>query len=312
MKYREFTINVQRDAVDIVCAMLYDYPIQGVEIRDEYITEEEQKEMFVNVVGFENKQEEECPITFYISYEDDFNEILSKIKVELIDLASRMELGSLELSAKDSDDENWAHNWKTFYKPFMIGKRILIRPIWEQVESVDHVIPEIIVDIDPGMAFGSGTHETTSLAVKALDKYLGDTKTIIDIGCGSGILGIIAAKLGVEKGILIDLDQSACKIAKENVITNKTEDKLTVIHGDLLENISEVGDLVISNIFAEVIIAMTPDVKKVLKKTGLFISSGIIDDKELDVIATLNNNGFEIIEVFRDGGWVSIVSKYID
>jgi len=311
MKYREFTIKVKRDAVDIVCAMLYNYPIQGVEIGDEYIAEEAQKETFVNLVEFENKKLDDLSIIFYISYEDDFNGILKSIKLELDDISTRTKLGSLELSAKDSDDEDWAHKWKTFYKPFMIGSRILIRPIWEPVESIDHIIPEIIVDIDPGMAFGSGTHETTSLAVKALDKYIGNIKTIIDIGCGSGILGIIAAKLGAEKGILIDVEQSACEIAKENVISNKTEDKLTVIHGNLLENISEVADLVISNIFAEVIIALTPDIKKVLKKTGLFISSGIIDDKEADVLKILESNGFSIVEVFRDGGWVSIVSKYI-
>ncbi len=218
-------------------------------------------------------------------------------------------MGSLKLSADDSDDADWAHNWKAFYKPFMIGDRILVRPIWEDIDSIDGRKAEIIIDIDPGMAFGSGTHETTSMCVRALDKYIGGNETLIDLGCGSGILGIAGAKLGIQSGILIDLDQSACKIASENVISNGVDDRLTVIHGDLLDKVSEPVEMVVANIFAEVIIGVSKDVKAILQDGGLFIASGIITEKEDDVIAALAGNGFCVLEVLREGGWVAIIAK---
>jgi ribosomal protein L11 methyltransferase len=311
MDYREFNIFVKRDAVDLVCASLYDFPIQGVEIGDQYISEEDQKAMFVDALGIDNIQEDEIPVKFYISYEDDVEQIIKAIMDEIRALSERVELGSMRLTTAETSDDDWAHNWKSFYYPFMIGKRILVRPIWEDVTSVDGIIPEFIIDIDPGMAFGSGTHETTSMCVKALDKYVMGKETLIDLGCGSGILGIAAAKLGIEKGILIDLDQSACKIANENIISNQVADKLSVIHGDLLENVSEVVDIVVANIFAEVIIGVTPDVKKLLKVNGLFITSGIITEKEEAVVETLQANGFEIKEIFHDGGWVAIISQHV-
>lgn len=309
MKYREFTMFVNREAADVVCAMLYDYPIQGVEIGDEYISEEDQKAMFVDALEFENIIQEEVSIKFYLSYEEDVKELFEAIQEELVEIGKHIPLGSLRMESDDSSDEDWAHNWKAFYKSFMIGDRILVRPIWEDTVSVDGITPEFIIDIDPGMAFGSGTHETTSMCVKALDKYVTGNETLIDVGCGSGILAIAAAKLGIQKGILIDLDQSACTIARENVQSNHVEDKLTVIHGDLLQNISETVDIVVANIFAEVIMMVTPDVKKVLKSNGLFIMSGIITEKEENVICVLKDNEFDILEVLHDGGWVAIVAK---
>lgn len=312
MKYRELTLSVHKDAVDVVCAMLYNYPIQGVEILDFYLTEEEQKEMFVDIMGIENNQNEELPIKFYISFEDNVGEILLSIQEELIEMSSYMTLGSLKLETSESDEEDWAHNWKTFYKPFMIGQRILVKPIWETIpKDSEFSKAEIVIEIDPGMAFGSGTHETTSMCVKGLDKYITTEDTVIDLGCGSGILGIASIKLGAKHAHLIDLDLSAIKIAKENCASNQVENAVTVIHGDLLENINEVVDVVVANIFADIIIGVTDDVKKVLKQSGLFITSGIIVERQDDVIAKLQSSGFEVIEILKEAGWVAIVSKQI-
>jgi ribosomal protein L11 methyltransferase len=311
MRYNEFTLYVKRETSDIVCAMLYEFPIQGVEIGDEVLTDEEQAQMFVGIFDMDNIPLEEVSIKFYLSEDDDMEQIIKDIKIKLDDLNTRLPLGSLKFESGITDDIDWAHNWKKFYKPFMIGERILIRPIWEDIESIDDIIPEIIIDIDPGMAFGSGTHETTALVVKGLDKYIQGGESLIDLGCGSGILGIVATKLGIKQGLLIDLDQSACKMARENVESNNTSDKLTVIHGDLLENVETTVDIIVANILAEIIISVTPDVTKVLKKDGLFISSGIISEKEAEVASCLVQNGFEIIEVMHDGDWVAFVSKYI-
>lgn len=309
MQYKVFNLTVNREAVDVICAMLYDYPIQGVEILDDYLTDEEQSAMFVNVMEMENKMRQEVVLRFYLSEEDDVKSLFEEIQAGLKDLSARISLGSLTLSTDDSNDEDWAHNWKAFYKPFMIGKRILVRPVWEDVDSIDGLIPEIIIDIDPGMAFGSGTHETTSLSVRALDKYIKGNEYLVDVGCGSGILGIVASKLGIKEGVLIDLDQSACKIAKENVATNGVDHNLTVIHGNLVDKVSEKADIVVANIFAEVIMGVTPEVKDIVKEDGLFIASGIILEREADVIKVLEENKFEVLEVIRDGGWVVIISK---
>jgi len=312
MKYRELTLSVHKDAVDVVSAMLYNYPIQGVEILDFYLTEEEQKEMFVDMMGIENNQHEELGVKFYISFEDNIGEILASIQEELIEMSSYMVLGSLKLESSESDEEDWAHNWKVFYKPFMIGNRILVKPIWETIEKESEFAQaEIVIEIDPGMAFGSGTHETTSMCIKALDKYISQSDTVIDLGCGSGILGIASIKLGATHATLIDLDLSAIKIAKENCASNKVESSVTVLHGDLLQNVNHVVDVVVANIFADIIIGVTDDVKKVLKSEGIYITSGIITERQEAVEEKLRQSGFEIIEVIKEAGWVAIISKQI-
>ncbi|MBN2222966.1 MAG: 50S ribosomal protein L11 methyltransferase [Vallitaleaceae bacterium] len=309
MKYRELTIYIQRDAVDVVCAMLYDYPIQGVEIMDQFLSQEEQDEMFVDAIEFDNVMAEEVGVKFYLSYEEDLTQILESIDQRLDELAECMDLGSRRLTTEDSFEEDWANNWKQYYKPFFIGSDILIKPLWETLDEESKKKARIIIDMDPGMAFGSGTHETTSLCIRALDRYLKPTDTFIDVGCGSGILGIVAAKLGANKGILIDLDKNAVKVAKENIEINQVASNLEVLHGDLLQNIHEEVDLVVANIFAEVIMGVSPDVHKILKPEGLFIASGIIHEKAQLVCDKLEADSFEVLEVVKDGGWVVIISK---
>lgn len=309
MDYKVFDLSVNRNQADLVCATLYDYPIQGVEILDAFITEDEKEAMFVDVMGLENVAEEEIIVRFYLSTEDDIKALFDEIMNRIHTMDREVSLGSLKVTTGDSKDEDWAHNWKKFYEPFMIGSRILVRPVWEDVQEIDGVKPEIIIDIDPGMAFGSGTHETTFMCVSALDQYITGNETLVDVGCGSGILGIAAAKLGIQEGTLVDLDQSAVKIAKENVATNGVSDRLTVIHGNLVDYIDEPVDVVVANIFAEVIIGVTPDVSKIVKDNGLFITSGIIKEKEADVTDVLKSNGFEVVEVLNKGGWVAIVSR---
>ncbi len=311
MDYKVFDLSVARDQADLVCASLYDFPIQGVEIVDPFITKEEMKAMFVDDMAIENVPNNEVIVRFYLSYEDDIESIFQEIMKNLLAMKETVYLGSLDVTREESKDEDWAHNWKKFYKPFMIGDRILVRPIWEDTKSIGDIKPEIIIDIDPGMAFGSGTHETTYMCVTALDKYLSGGEVLVDVGCGSGILGIAGAKLGIQRGILIDLDQSACAIAKENVENNQVKDQLRVIHGNLVDYIREEVDVVVANIFAEIIIGVTPDVSEIVKHEGLFIASGIIREKEELVVQTLKDNGFLILEILRKGGWVAIASKKV-
>jgi ribosomal protein L11 methyltransferase len=304
MKYIEIETSLSRDDVDVFCAQLYDFPIQGVEIIDEYISENEQKQMYVDALEFDNIMEEQVGVRFYLSEEDDVQKIMGTIQTLFPEYVFRQKM---------SDDQDWAHNWKKYYKPFAISKRMVVKPIWEDINAwPDFRNAEIIIDIDPGMAFGSGTHETTSLCMKAIEKYTKPEDSFVDIGCGSGILGIAAAKLGAGKGILIDIDASACKIARENVMSNRVEDQLEVIQGDLLENISAKVDFAVANIFAEIIISVTGDVHKILKNQGIFIASGIIKEKEELVVSYLTEHGFDILDITRDGGWIAIVSKSRD
>jgi ribosomal protein L11 methyltransferase len=304
MKYIEIETSLSRDDVDVFCAQLYDFPIQGVEIIDEYISENEQKQMYVDALEFDNIMEEQVGVRFYLSEEDDVQKIMGTIQTLFPGYVFRQKM---------SDDQDWAHNWKKYYKPFAISKRMVVKPIWEDINAwPDFRNAEIIIDIDPGMAFGSGTHETTSLCMKAIEKYTKPEDSFVDIGCGSGILGIAAAKLGAGKGILIDIDSSACKIARENVMSNRVEDQLEVIQGDLLENVSAKVDFAVANIFAEIIISVTGDVHKILKNQGIFIASGIIKEKEELVVSYLTEHGFDILDITRDGGWIAIVSKSRD
>jgi ribosomal protein L11 methyltransferase len=304
MKYIEIETSVSRDDVDIFCAQLYDFPIQGVEIIDKYISENEQKQMYVDALEFDNIMEAQVGVRFYLSEEDDIKKIMGTIQ--------NLFPGYVFMQ-KISNDEDWAHNWKQYYKPFEISKRMVVKPIWEDINDwPDYRNTEIIIDIDPGMAFGSGTHETTSLCMKAIEKYTKQEDSFVDIGCGSGILGIVAAKLGAGKGILIDIDASACKIARENVLSNRVEDQLEVIQGDLLEHISDKVDFAVANIFAEIIILVTNDVHKILKNQGIFIASGIIKEKEDLVVSYLTKHGFDILDITRDGGWIAIASRSRD
>ncbi len=301
MKYIEIETQVQREVAEIFSAQLYDYAIQGVEIIDNHISEDEQKAMFVDALSFDNTQEEQVGIRFYLSEEEDIQQILEEIQGRF---------PTQIFTHKVSDDEDWAHNWKKFYKPFSVGQRMVVKPVWENLDQWhEFKHAEIVIDIDPGMAFGSGTHETTSLCMKAIEKYTHQGDTFVDVGCGSGILGIAAAKLGAGQGFLVDIDENACKIARENIKTNQVQNQLVVIQGNLVETISETVDFVVTNIFAEVIVVVAPSVHQILKESGYFIASGILVEKESVVRDALEKNGFEIIECRRDGEWSAFVSR---
>lgn len=310
MKYEIITVDLKRDVVDWVSALLYDYPIQGVEIVDPYITEEEQAHMFVDAFEIDNVKKDIVPVKFYLSEEDDVVKIVEDVRVFFEDLVKREDIGPVNLRLEATEDADWANNWKAYYKPFWVNDRIAVKPVWEELPTDSpYQKASVLITIDPGMAFGSGTHETTSLCIKALEDYINPGDSFVDVGCGSGILGIAAAKLGAGEGKLVDLDASAVTIAKENVALNKVDETLTVIHGDLLEKVTEPVDLVVANIFAEVIVGVTPDVIRILKDKGIFIASGIITEKEDMVTHALKENGMDIVTVNHDGGWVAVVAR---
>ena len=229
------------------------------------------------------------------------------IRSSLQNIAQYLPVGSGQITITAMKEEDWANNWKQYYKPFHIGK-IRVVPSWLEAEPEEG---DIVIRMDPGMAFGSGTHETTSMCVAMLEEQIRGGETVFDIGCGSGILGIAAAKLGAGKVYCTDLDAKAVKVAGENTVENGVDAQIGVYQGDLLQIPELAGvhpQVVVSNIIADVIIGFCPDVHQVLAAGGSFIASGIIREREQDVTEALEKAGFHVVRVDRKGSWCAVLS----
>lgn len=223
---------------------------------------------------------------------------------ELIEFG--LDIGKGHIIIKQIDEEDWANAWKKYFKPFKAGDKIVIKPTWEDYEMQQN---DIIVEIDPGMAFGTGDHETTLMCLKLLERYVKKGDTVFDVGCGSGILGIAAGKLGAGKVLCVDFDENACKVASENVEINKMEHVVNVKRGNLLDVVTYKADIIVANIIADIIISFSKQASELIKTGGIFISSGIITQKRDDVIQELKKNKFSIIEVMEMGEWCAITAK---
>ena len=231
---------------------------------------------------------------------------LSTRMAELRALALGFDLGTLEIGTQNVRDEDWSEVWKKFYKPFRAGKSLIVKPTWEPYEPQTG---DRIIEIDPGMAFGSGTHETTGMCLELLEEALHGGETVIDVGTGSGILAIGAAMLGAKEVLAIDIDPTAVKVAKENVAHNGLEDRITTIEGNLLDKTDMVCDLCVANIIADVICFFAQPLTNHIVSGGHFICSGIIKEREQDVTDALLAAGYEILKISRKGEWVAMLSR---
>ena len=203
------------------------------------------------------------------------------------------------------DDSEWKDNWKEYFKPKKVSERIVVKPTWEEYEKKDD---EIVLEIDPGMAFGTGTHETTSLCIKALEEYMKEGDEVLDVGCGSGILSIAAALLGAKDVLGIEIDPVAVDISKENILLNHVENVAKAQYGDLTKGVDYKADIVVANLMADLVMMLTDDVAKHMKPGAKFISSGILDEKLVTVADYIRGKGFAIDEVKQDGMWCAIVA----
>ncbi|MEG0371531.1 MAG: 50S ribosomal protein L11 methyltransferase [Clostridium sp.] len=308
-KWFEVKIVTKSEAVEPVSGIFYGLDVKGVSIEDPEDINIKQKDKlswdFADVNIFEFGAEA-AVVKGYFNESENIEEIIKYVenKVEEIrEMGINVGLGHVTTSSVFEED--WATSWKKYYKPLRIGNKILIKPIWEEVEASE---TDIIVELDPGMAFGTGTHETTSMCVELLEKYLTKNDRVFDIGTGSGILSIVASKLGAKDVVGVDLDPVAVASAKENVSFNKIEN-VEIIHGDLVNVIEGKAGIVVANIIAEVVVYLTSIIKPFIGKDGHFITSGIIQDRKEDVINALNKEGFEIIEITEKGEWVAIAAK---
>lgn len=316
MKWRKVSLVTTTEAVDLISALFDELGFEGIQIEDHVpLSEEEKKSMYIDIVPDLGPDDGKAVISSYVDMELDVNEMKEKIENGLDELALFVDLGERKISFDETDDEDWINNWKAYFKPFRVTDDIVIKPTWETLEDVKE--GDIVVNIDPGTAFGTGTHETTKLCIQGMEDYLNADSKVLDIGCGSGILSIIALKLGVDYAVGTDIDPIAVEVAKENATVNEIQDgKFAVYEGNLIDDEAlqkEVGlgayDVVVANILADVIIPLSSQVSKFMKEDGIFISSGIIDIKKDEVEAALIQNGFEIIKINQMGDWFSFLAK---
>lgn len=305
----EIRVITKSEALEPVSGIFYGLDCKGVAIEDPNdILEREQGPLtwdFADINVLEHKGEV-AVVEAYFSEEDNIEEVLEYVNGKMRELKEMgIDTGLAKVESEKMHEEDWANNWKKYYKPTKIGERIVVKPIWEEYDAKEN---ELVLELDPGMAFGTGTHETTRMCIQALDKYVKEDSTIFDVGCGSGILAIAAAKLGAKKAIGVDLDPVAVESANENVGLNNLNN-IEILYGNLVEVIDGKADIVVANIIAEVICILTEDVKRVLKKDGYFITSGIIHDRVDMVTKKLEEVGFEVLEINKDGEWNCIVAK---
>jgi ribosomal protein L11 methyltransferase len=310
MKWMELSINTNHEGVDLVSNLLYEVGVIGVVIEDpediKTLMADKDRWDYIDFDLF-RLEGDDVTVKGYLPFDGTLHDKLEMLKESLQTLSKENDnLGDLELATGEVEDQDWAENWKKYYKPLKIGQNIVIKPSWEDYEEKEG---DIVIVLDPGMAFGTGTHETTSLCIQLLERFVKGGHRVLDIGCGSGILAVTAAKLGAGSVEAYDIQEMAVDIAAENVRKNRVANTVKVERGDLFERVTGKADIVVSNIIADIIIKMTANVKEYLKSGGIFIASGIIKDRIEEVITVMEQNNLEIVEKLILNGWGALASR---
>ncbi len=316
MRWNKYTLTTTTEAEDMISSMMMDVGIEGIEIEDRVpLSEQDRSRMFVDIFPEGPEDDGVARISFYLEPEQDNGAILAAVQNGLDEIRGwGVDVGSGMIEASQTEDKDWINNWKEYFHQFSVDD-ILIKPSWEDVKPEDQ--GKLLIQIDPGTAFGTGMHETTQLCIRQIRKYVTDQTVLLDVGTGSGILSIVALKLGAVRAVGTDLDPCAISASKENMEVNGiAEEQFTVIEGNLIDDrkIQDlVGygtcDMVVANILAEVLVPLTPAAAAHLKKGGIYITSGIIDNKEETVVEAVKRAGLTVLEVTRQGEWVSVTAR---
>ena len=315
MKWNKFTLKTRTDVEDIIISTLADIGIQGAEIEDKQpLTEEDKKQMFVDILPDMPEDDGVAYLNFYLDEDENVEEMLQKVKDELSELRNFVDIGEGTITTSQTEDKDWINNWKQYFKQFYVDD-ILIIPSWEEVKEEDK--DRMIIHIDPGTAFGTGMHETTQLCIRQLKKYVTPETELLDVGTGSGILSIVALKLGAKHAVGTDLDPCAVPAVEENKeVNNIPSESFDMMIGNIIDDKAiqdKVGyekyDIVVANILADVLVPLTPVILNQMKKGGINITSGIIDDKEETVVKAVKEAGLEVLEVTYQGEWVSVTAR---
>ncbi|NBH60162.1 50S ribosomal protein L11 methyltransferase [Anaerotruncus sp. 80] len=320
MKYLEINIETSAAGIEPVVSALLNLGITDTVVEDPRDIEDlmDKKQTYDwdylddSII---EKMKESPKVTVYLEDTEENRTLAEQIAPAMEELRSKAregifgegaDFGSLRVSKKQEDDTQWKDKWKEYFKPARIAENIVVKPTWESYERQGD---EKVIEIDPGMAFGTGTHETTSLCVKMLEKYQKESDKVLDVGCGSGILSIAAALLGAEDVLGVDIDPVAVEVAAENIELNGVANVAKAQYGDLTKGIDYKADIVVANLMADLVMMLSEDVARHMQPGGLFISSGILVEKEVQVTEHLRSQGFGIVEVREDGGWCCIVCR---
>ncbi|MBQ3665860.1 MAG: 50S ribosomal protein L11 methyltransferase [Lachnospiraceae bacterium] len=318
MEWKKFTLSTTTGAVDLISGVLMENGIDTFEIEDHrQISKEDQKAMYIDILP-EMEDNGQANIIFYMDMgisNEEQEKVLTGIKAGIDELKDFADVGNVVISEGSTNEIDWINKWKEFFKPFAVDD-ILIRPTWESVENESDY--QMVIKIDPGTAFGTGLHETTQLCIRQLRKYLKEGDSLLDVGCGSGILSIIGKKLGAGTVFGIDIDERAVSASVENAKENDVN-PIRFLEGNMIDDQAirdeagyECYDIVVANILADIIIPLSEVIAPHLKVGGLFVTSGIINNKEADVVAAMEKNpALEVVEITRQKDWVNVTARKI-
>ncbi|MDE5598614.1 MAG: 50S ribosomal protein L11 methyltransferase [Lachnospiraceae bacterium] len=328
MKWMKFKIKTVTEAEDIIISTLYDIGLEGAQIEDKVpLTAWEKEQMFVDIPPVGMEDDGVAYLSFFVEEKEDGSlemngeitgkeSILQQVRQELDELCTFMDIGEGTITIEETEDIDWINNWKEFFHQFYIDD-LLVIPSWEDVKEEDK--NKKILHIDPGTAFGTGMHETTQLCIRQIKKFVTPDTTLLDVGSGSGILAIIALMYGAKKAVGTDLDPCALEAVKENMAANGIrEEDFTMMIGNIItekEVQDKVGymcyDIVVANILADVLVMLTPVIVAQMKKGGIYITSGIINEKEETVVKAVKEAGLEVVEITYQGEWVSVTARKV-
>ena len=315
MKWNKFTLKTRSEVEDIVISTLADVGIEGVEIQDKQpLTESDKQQMFVDIMPDIPDDDGIAYLNFYLDVDEDKEKVLADVRAALAEMQEFLDLGECTITESETEDKDWINNWKQYFKQFYVDD-ILIIPSWEEVKPEDR--DKMIIHIDPGTAFGTGMHETTQLCIRQLKKYVTKDTELLDVGTGSGILSIIALKLGARHAVGTDLDPCAVPAVEENKEVNGIPvEAFDMMIGNIIDDKEvqdKVGyekyDIVTANILEDVLVPLTPVIVHQMKPGAVYITSGILDVKEEVVKEAVVAAGLEVVEVTHQGEWVSVTAR---
>ncbi|NSJ68825.1 50S ribosomal protein L11 methyltransferase [Blautia faecis] len=315
MKWNRFTIKTKTEAEDVIISALADVGVEGVEIQDKQpLTETDKEQMFVDIMPEGPADDGIAYLNFYLEEDTETAPVLEKVRAVLEEVRGYMDIGEGTITESQTEDKDWINNWKEYFHQFYVDD-ILIVPSWEEVKEEDK--DKMILHIDPGTAFGTGMHETTQLVIRQLKKFVTKDTQMLDVGTGSGILGIVALKLGAAHVVGTDLDPCAIPAVADNKEANDIKDEtFDMLIGNIIDDKEvqdtvgyEKYDIVTANILADVLVPLTPVIVNQMKKGAYYITSGILDVKEEVVIKAVKDAGLQLVEVTNQGEWVSVTAR---
>ena len=326
MKWKKFMVKTTTEAEDIIISTLYDIGLEGAQIEDKVpLTPLEKEQMFVDILPDGPEDDGIAYLSFFVEEKEDgtmellgesvdTDTVVARMQAELEDLKSFLNIGEGSIMVSETEDIDWINNWKKYFHQFYI-EDLLVIPSWEEVKPEDK--DKKILHIDPGTAFGTGMHETTQLCIRQLKKHITPETELLDVGTGSGILSIVSLMYGIHHAVGTDLDPCAVEAVRENMETNHIPaEKFDMMIGNIITDKAvqdKVGynkyDIVVANILADVLVPLTPVIVNQLKTGGIYITSGIIDNKEQTVVDAVKAAGLEVLEVTYQGEWVSVTAR---